>query len=176
MHIMIVGNSYSGKSMLAKRWAADAAQKGQAVVVYDPIRSENWPDSATKYYDASLFLDYLETAESTHVFIDEAKTLWDFDRARADKVVYQKRHQGMLVFLIAQRAMMVPPNGRNQCSRVIAFRQQKKDSEILAEEYTAEMDKARFLDKTHFIITDGYTTKFCSLDFTTGLPPIVRTA
>lgn len=110
------------------------------------------------------------------MFIDEAKTLWDFDSDRADKLVYAGRHRGLLLFLIAQRTRMVPPNSRNQCSRVFAFRQQLADAQTLADEYHQAMLATCELPPVHFIGTNGFMAWEGSLDFAQGEPPQIKSS
>lgn len=174
MHNLIVGASYSGKSNLAKRFAENAKLSGANVVVYDPLLSSGWPDGAKKFSTPGAFLDHIDTAESAHVFIDEAKTLWNHDVKRSDAVLYQKRHQGLLVYVIGQRAEgMIPPNARNQCSKVFAFRQSKKDAETLAHEYGDILLGCTTLNKNMFIFADGFSGGQAALDYKTGTPPTI---
>lgn len=171
MHNLIVGNSTTGKSNLAKHFARKANQQGESVIVYDPLSSTGWPENAIKFISAKKFLDYVETANSAHVFVDEAKSLWDFDVKRADALLYRRRHQGLLIYLIAQRTRMVPPNARNQCSKVYAFRQQQDDAETLASEYSAELYNCNNLAKGEFIASNGFNGKKYTLDYSL-YPPL----
>lgn len=173
MHRLIVGNSTTGKSNLAKRFAHDAHARGQNVIVYDPLASRDWPDSATKFQSPEQFLSHVEKAQSAHVFVDEAKTLWDTDHKRADALLYRRRHQGLLVYVIAQRTRMVPPNARNQCSVIYAFRQQKIDADILRDEYHESLTDAMRLKAGHFIASDGFTFSRMALDYARGMPPSI---
>lgn len=175
MHNLIVGSSGSGKSNLAKRFAENAVISGAAVIVFDPLRSSGWPESAQKFTTAEAFLDHIEIAQSAHVFIDEAKILWNADPKRADMVLYQKRHQGLLVYVIGQRAEgMIPPNARNQCSKVFAFRQSKKDADTLAQEYGDLLSSITTLKKNDFVYSDGFSGGKAALDYSNGLPPQIK--
>lgn len=168
MHNLIVGNSTSGKSELAKAIARTESAKGHDVIVYDPLKSKGWPENAIKFSDPKMFLLKMEHAESAFVFVDEAKTLFEYDESEANKLLYKRRHQGLMVFLIAQRTRMVPPNARNQCSRVFVFRQQKDDSKTLGEEYTAILHEAKDIPKLEFIASDGFDHVKGRLDFSSG--------
>ena len=170
MHVLIVGISYSGKSNFAKRLAAQQ----KSVIVFDPLKSTGWPSHAQKFSDPNHFLKFIATAQNAHVFVDESKLLWDADPKEADRLLYNRRHQGLLIYLIAQRTNMIPPNGRNMCSRVFAFKQQKFDADILAQEKTPEFKQLPQIEKNHFIGSDGFKTQFYYLDYTNGLPPEIR--
>lgn len=175
MHVLIVGSSGSGKTNLAKRFAADAISRGDAVLVYDPIMSGDWPSEASKYTTPRRFFAAIEHTESAHVFIDEAKTLWNHDTKKADALLYQKRHKGLLFYVIGQRAEgMIPPNARNQCSRVFAFKQSHKDSETLALEYGAALRDCVSLAPGAFVFSDGFKDGRGALDYTGGVPPTIN--
>lgn len=173
MHIMTVGNSGTGKSNLNKRLAADCLKRQENVIVYDPLKSEGWPDGVLKFAAPELFLAHVKKAESAHVFVDEAKTLWDYDYKQADRLLYNRRHQGLLIYLIAQRTRMVPPNARNQCSSIFAFRQQKDDADILSAEYTGDLDHCRSLEPGCFLYSNGFMVIAGSLDYQAYPPKII---
>lgn len=141
------------------------------LIVYDPIKSGGWPSGARKFASPERFLKHVETAMNAFVFIDEAKTLWDYDSTRANRLVYHRRHQGLLLFIMAQRAQMVPPHARNQCSKVFAFAQQYKDAKILEEEYGSKMFNCLNFDDGEFVCRLGNKKfEFFKLNFST-MPP-----
>lgn len=166
MHTLIVGINKSGKSKLAMSFAA--RKDGEHIVVFDPTRSDGWPTGSMKFSDPEAFLDYIEEAESKYVFIDEAKTLWDFDKDRAEALVYRGRHRGLYLFLIAQRTRMISPNGRNMCTRIFAFKQQKADAKVLADEYGEIMLTVQHVEPLQFVFTDGHKYQTGYLDFDDG--------
>lgn len=174
MHVLIIGQSTSGKSNLAKRFATDQYNEGNSIIIYDPLKSSGWPsgENVAKFADPEKFLTYLETAQESFVYIDEAKTLWDYDIKRANKVVYTRRHQGLLIFLIAQRAKMVQPNARDQCSRVFAFKQSIDDAKELAAEFDNGVIKCASVKKGEFVLATPFASKLCKLDYL-SYPPIV---
>jgi hypothetical protein len=173
MHILTVGNSYTGKTNLNKRLAMDALARNQNVIVFDPLKGSGWPGGSVKFSSPELFLQHVSRAESSHVFVDEAKILWDHDYKRADRLLYNRRHQGLLVYLIAQRTRMVPPNARNQCSKVFAFRQQKTDADILADEYHELMAKCRAFEPGQFVYSDGFHCASGRLIYSGDGPPSI---
>lgn len=173
MHNAIVGASYSGKSWLAKRMAADALKRGENVSVFDPLKTQ-WPRGAKCFGTVEGFLMHIETLQSAHVFVDECKVLFNEAPKEGEKLLYQKRHQGLMVYLIGQRAeSMMPPNARNQCSKLFAFKQSVKDAKFLAEEYSQEMLlQLPKMKKCEFLVTDAYQIGRFKLDFPVkGEPP-----
>ena len=175
MHTLIVGASYSGKSWLAKRLAKTAADAAHKILVFDPLKSGGWPAKAEKHAGAAGFIKAYWAAESCYVFIDEAKVLFDKQKLEAERMAYQGRHNGHLNFFIGQRAMsMIPPNARNQCGKVFAFKQSEDDAATLAKEYDKSLLGCTSLKKCHFIASDGFSAAKGYLDFV-ETPPLVKT-
>ena len=166
MHIIIVGATFSGKSKLAKMIAKQKAQAGHKVMVFDPLKTSGWPESAKLYAKPSAFVAAYWEAENVYVFIDEAKVLFDKEPHEAERIAYQGRHGGRLNFFIGQRAMsMIPPNARNQCPRVYAFKQSVTDSDTLAKEYDERLNECPKLGKLEFLMSDGFSAAKGKLKF-----------
>lgn len=172
MHVLIVGISSSGKTLLAKSIAKSLIGKGQ-VIVFDPLKSGGWPDGAKCYSTLEAFKVVVSRETNAYIFIDESKVVFDEDTKLAQKWLYQNRHKGQLIFLIAQRAKMVPPNARNQCSKVYAFKQSLEDAKELVGDYGAEMINTAKLPKCNFIFSDGFNTQNGELDFSQN-PPLIK--
>lgn len=167
MHVAIVGISGSGKTLLAKHIARGLIKKNP-VIVFDPLKSGGWPVGAKLYSTLEAFKVVMKNTVSAYIFIDESKVIFDEDTKLAQKWLYQNRHKGQLIFLIAQRAKMIPPNARNQCSKLYAFRQVKEDSIELAGDFGEEMRELPKLEKGKFIFSDGFDTKRGELDFSSS--------
>ena len=159
---------------MAKSFAHREAAAGNKIIVFDPLRSVGWPAGAIKYSVPERFMDDLADFQNAYVYIDEAKVLWDANKKCADKILYQYRHKGMLITLIAQRTRMVPPNGRNQCDKIYAFRQQSDDAKILADEYHPSMIEATSLPKITFLATNGFDHGKYVLDFKDKIPGVKK--
>lgn len=168
MHNLLVGITNSGKSNLAKRFAKDSPHE---VIVFDPMCSTGWPDNIIKFSDPKKFFDYINQVKSALIFCDEARVFWEKGfQSEADALLTRSRHDGQLIFLIAQRAKMIPPNARAMCSRVYAFRQNVDDSIALAQEYHPLLRKCTELGKGEFIASDGYHAEHLKLNYN-ELPP-----
>lgn len=159
MHILVVGNSGSGKSILAKALATEGEARGQRIIVFDPTLSHGWPSCAIKYADPEAFLEDAPRFRSAYVFIDESADVWAWDEDAANALIYRGRHRGLLFVLIAQRSRMVRPNARNQCRRVYAFRQQLDDAKTLANEYHERLIECAGLPELQGLVTDGFTVE-----------------
>lgn len=171
MHNLIVGVTQSGKTNLCKAIARSLG--GLSIVVFDPLKSRGWPEHAEKFHTPAAFLLRVETLTSAHVFIDEGKTLWDTDPKRADTLLYRRRHQGLSVFLMAQRAKMIPPNARSQCAKVFAFKQQIEDAKTLADEYGAALRLVTNHQQGEFTVSDGFSHQTGELDYSGGAIPTI---
>jgi len=175
MHTLIVGASFSGKSNLAKSIAKGLADSGQNIVVFDPLKSSGWPKGAKLYSKPEVFISEIWAHKNCHVFVDESRVLFEAERNEAERLAYLGRHGGRLVYFIGQRASsMIPPNARNQCGKVFAFKQSLKDSQMLAEEYSEIFLKCPRLQKGEFLAGDGFAEFNGSLDYTGGLPPKIN--
>lgn len=172
IHNLIVGQTLSGKTWLAKHLAKEQSENGFNVIVYDPVKSTGWPmgDNVIKFADPEKFFNYIETAKSAFVYIDEARTLWDFDPRRANRILYQGRHRGLKVYLIAQRAKMVEPNARDMCATVYAFKQSYDDAKELSYNYEDEVIICAKVVEGEFIASTPFSSEKYKLDFST-LPP-----
>lgn len=175
LHTLIVGQSFSGKSNLAKNFAHKLAAQGHEIVVFDPMQSTGWPEGSKLYSKPASFVEAFWKHKNCYVFIDEARVLFEAEKNEAERMAFQGRHGGRLLFFIGQRAMsMIPPNARDQCGKVFAFKQSKKDSDTLTEEKSEIFSLCRTLKKGEFVASDGYSDFIGSLDYSEGLPPKVN--
>lgn len=171
MHNLVVGISNSGKTQLCKLVAN--SNPNLDVIVFDPLKSGGWGNKAKCFSTIEAFGKYLEMNQKAIVFIDEAKIVFDEDKKLAEKWLYQFRHKGYLIYLIAQRAKMIPPNARNQCSSVYAFKQKPEDAKLLADEYGDEFAELPKLKPLEFIYSNGFETTKAAIQFN-GNKPILK--
>ena len=105
------------------------------------------------------------TLRSVAVFLVILAVLaWSWDASRPSEI---NRVSGIFDALGAMADLgtrMVPPNGRNQCSKIFAFRQQSDDADTLAQEYHEDFAECRYLPIGHFIASDGYNSMYGYLD------------
>ena len=73
MHSLIVGITNSGKSNLCKRFAVT----DKPIIIFDPLQSTGWPESAVKFSDPKKFFDYVAQVQSSLIFCDEARKFWE---------------------------------------------------------------------------------------------------
>lgn len=167
MHNLIVGMPQSGKSALAKWMANNNTKAGHKVVVFDPIKDSGWPKSAYVYHTPALFLREIWVHKNCYVYMDECKMLFDEDKREAEKLAYMGRHGGRSLSFIGTRAWgMIPPNARNMCSKVFAFKQQFQDAKILADNYNYKFMETQKLGKLNFLAGNAFEIYKGQLSFT----------
>lgn len=133
-HVLIMGQTESGKTTLAKKLAHHYKQQGIAVIVLDPIADPEWPaDFRTS--DPDEFLDFYWQARGCAAFIDEAgETVGRFDTAM-QKTATRGRHWGHRNHYISQRGTMINRTVRDQCSTVFLFSTALEDCKIHARDW-----------------------------------------
>jgi len=129
-HLLIVGITGTGKTILAKRLTQYSAVPA---LIYDPFVSEGW--KAQKVTDnIDEFAELVHRSQHCLVIIDEAPEALGRS-SEFQSLATLTRHYGHTVILIAQRAMQLTPTVRSQCGRIAAFKQSSYDARILATEY-----------------------------------------
>ena len=114
------------------------------------------PSSLSPSGLAEEFADLLPvvaTAQDGTVFVVEEVGLVRRHGAEALEVLAcQSRHWGVPLVLVAQRAAQVPPTARDQCSRVVSFRQiRPEDVQALAERIGPRADAIAKLPRGEFV-------------------------
>ena len=132
------------------------------VIVLDPLRDPGWKaDFITS--DPATFLDIFWKSRCCAAFIDEAgETVGRFDDAMHTTAT-RGRHLGHNVHFIAQRAQMISPNVRSNCTKLALFSVSRTDAKLLAQEWNRpEFENAPELKRGEFF----YTNRFgdCSLN------------
>lgn len=155
-HSLILGQTESGKSTLAKKLAAILKSKGEPVLVLDPLNDPEWA-ADFKTTNPDQFLQVFWKSRECHVFIDEAGDMVGrFDETMRETAT-SGRHWGHSCYFISQRGAMVSTTVRAQCRHVFLFASSFDDCKILAKEFNApELVKAvdfpagRYFHKARF--------------------------
>ena len=143
-HSIIIGQTLSGKTTLAKRLAAWYLANGIGVVVLDPMNDPGWnPDGAENFIlftNAEEFLDFVKDPDrclQAAIFVDESGMILDKYAEKFNWLTCQGRHHGHVVHLLAQRAEMISKTLRSQCSTVFAFNINPDDAKAYARDFNA---------------------------------------
>lgn len=136
-HTLILGITESGKTTLAVKLAQNYKKRGINVLVLEPFKSQKWnADFITD--NANEFLDVVFTNKSCAIFIDESGDMIGRYNEAMNKLATVSRHYGHNSHFICQRATMINPTIRSQCSNIFLFKQSLDDAKILSKEYVCD--------------------------------------
>ena len=135
-HVMILGQTLSGKSILAKRLAASYKAKGIKVIVHDPIGDPEWnADFQTANFDE--FFNVYNNSRQCAVFYDEAgETCRDYSKEMT-RTATRGRHRGHRNHYISQRATLILKTMRDQCTGLFLFNTSLEDCKVHSNEWNA---------------------------------------
>lgn len=137
-HVLIFGQTESGKTTLAKELARMYKARGVGVLVLDPMCDPQWQaDYQTD--DPDEFLQMVWSSERCAIFIDEAgQAVGRYDLSMIDTAT-KGRHYGHNCHYISQRGAMIAVTVRDQCSQLFLFTTSKNDSKIHANEWNSDV-------------------------------------
>lgn len=166
MHTLICGVTMSGKTTLAHKLARFLSEKGQRIIVYDPVGTKtaagHWPASAIVFDNEDEFFDYLvrDDVNHAHVFIDESGDLFNLSRRENLWLPTRGRHFGFSLYFICQRPKMIAPSVRNQCGYAYVFRLMQDDMRMIGGDYGFnDLDKIS-LDTGDFLALRSGTSQY----------------
>ena len=155
MHNLIIGQTVSGKTTLAKRICSNLKNQGHGCLVLDPFLDDWNCHHKTKNVDE--FITLAKNSRNCFLFIDEsAENLGHYDEHNL-WLATRSRHWGHSAFFISQRLQLISVTARTQCSKLYLFNCSLSDSKILSDEYndkillTAnELGKGEYIYKNRF--------------------------
>lgn len=142
MHCIILGIGGMGKSTVAFKLAQQHVDRGEGVLILDPNNDPGWPAGANvrKLTGDGAPLRFLALAKRSircALFIDEAGESIGRGKHAAELkwLTTRCRHWGHRSYIIGQRAQLVEPTVRSQCTTGYVFRQSVMDAKILANDF-----------------------------------------
>ena len=148
MHKLILGQSFTGKSALAKQLGTALRAQGQVVIAYNPTREAGYTardafecqaaqfeSSDPEKFVAEINRLHREGHNKIFLIIDEAHEFFTRKDCAYSWIGTRGRHYGLTVIAITQRAANINVTFRSQCSTIYAFRANKSDMEFLREEF-----------------------------------------
>ena len=133
-HSLILGQTESGKTALAKQLAAQYSRAGINVIVLDPINDPSW-NADFQTTDPEQFFEVYWKNQQCAAFFDESGELCKEYPAEMKKTATRGRHWGHSNLYIAQRAVLIPPTIRDQCNRMFLFASSLEDCKIHSAEW-----------------------------------------
>lgn len=145
MHNIVLGVGGMGKSTLAFALAQQHVDRGEGVLILDPNNDQGWPTGplVRKLTGDGAPLRFLALAKKSQrcaLFVDEAGESIGRGKHAADLkwLTTRCRHWGHRTYIIGQRAQLVEPTVRSQCTTGYIFRQSVMDSKLLAQDFADE--------------------------------------
>lgn len=142
LHWLVVGVTGCGKSRLMREHIVPSwARRGYAVLVLDPV-GQDWIACGASWQtkDSLRFLAAAMASERCVLVIDECLRSMrgtDANGAQLEQrmawLATEARNSGHRSYFLGQRAMMMPPNVRDNCEGVLAFKQSPANATWLAE-------------------------------------------
>lgn len=138
-HAIIIGQTESGKSTLAKQLAGWYRRHGIGVLVLDPMKDPGWQaDWMTDNPD-----EFLRTVRDPDqclqcaLFIDESgESINKFDK-EFNWITCRSRHHGHVAHLISQRAQDINASTRAQATTLYIFNVNADDAKQYARDFNA---------------------------------------
>lgn len=137
-HVLILGQTLSGKSVLSKRLAATLKRNGIGVLVLDPVGDPEW-QADFRTADPEEFFRVYNSSRQCAAFFDEAGEVCESHRHEITKTATRGRHRGHRNFYIAQRGTLVLRTIRDQCSELFLFNSGLEDCKIHAAEWNEQV-------------------------------------
>lgn len=134
-HNLIIGQTQSGKSTLAKELVNSICDKTKRrLIVLDPFTSKDWnADFLTD--NKQDFLNVVKNNKNCELVIDECgQTIGRYAKEMM-MLATSSRHYGHRSTFITQRANQLDLNMRDQCSKLYIFSISKNDAKSLAEQF-----------------------------------------
>jgi energy-coupling factor transporter ATP-binding protein EcfA2 len=149
-HSLILGQTESGKTTLAKRLSKILHESGEPVIVLDPLNDPGW-FAGYKTSDPEQFLQAFWKSRGCHAFIDEAGDMVGRFDDTMRKTATRGRHWGHSCYYLSQRGAMVDTTVRAQCRHLFLFTSSIDDCKILAKEFNKpELLQAVDLPQGHY--------------------------
>jgi len=151
-HVLILGQTLSGKSTLAKRLASEYKKAGLGVIVLDPVGDPEWLADFKTADPVEFFRVYNESRQCA-VFVDESGEICEDYRHEITKTATRGRHRGHRNHYIAQRGTLILRTIRDQCSTIFLFNSGLEDCKVHAAEWNAPQlrDQGPFLKTGHYL-------------------------
>ena len=133
-HVLIIGQTESGKTTFARSLVPAYKKAGINVIVYDPLLDPRWNADYISN-DLSEFLRTYWNSRQCAVYFDESGEACEQERHEMTKTATRGRHWGHRNHYIAQRSVLIPRTIRDQCTTLVLFNSGLEDCKIHAAEW-----------------------------------------
>lgn len=164
-HKLIVGQTLSGKSTLARAMVKDAISRGIQPCIYDPTMNPDW---GTEFVtcEPDIFFAWLRDFHAAGykcvAVIDEAETILSQSDRRNWWLFTRGRHFAIECIAITLRPTLIAPTVRGNCAELFCFYINRNDAAILASDFGAPaVEKAYELIQGEFFRAAWKDKKKC---------------
>ncbi len=147
-HWLIVGQTKSGKSLLAKRLSVLYREMGITSVVLDPQRSTDWAEGTVQFHKSPEFFAYImdpRKCQQCAIFTDDMGLSVDKYNQHFQNITTVSRHHGHTAHLLCQRAVQIDVTTRDQCENLALFNVSKVDAKEHAQGFNDDALRAAYL-------------------------------
>lgn len=149
-HSLILGQTESGKTTLARELSRILHESGEPVIVLDPLNDPRW-HGQFRTADVEQFLRVFWASRGCYAFIDESgDVVGQYDDTMRETAT-RGRHWGHSCFYISQRGATLNTTVRAQCRHLFLFTSAVDDCKVLAREFNQpELLTANNLPQGHY--------------------------
>lgn len=157
-HVLIVGQTESGKTTLAKRMIPAYRRVGIASLVLDPHNDDWGADFQTT--DPDHFLEVARRSMSCACFVDESGQSVGRYNTEMQWLATAARHWGHKSHFLTQRPAQIAVTVRDQCSHLYCFCISSDDGKLLANEFpkAPRLREANTFERLHYLYVGRFTT------------------
>ncbi len=136
MHTLILGQTTTGKTTLAKIIAEQSDKSGRGPLVLDPLMSD-WGKGAIVSHSSDELLESAKKTTNRVIVVDEALLALDKFDTGLNWLATTSRHLGHSAIFIGHRYKDVAPGLRSQVSQFFIFRSERDDAKELDNKFDA---------------------------------------
>ena len=158
MHMLISGQTESGKSSFARRLITDVFNPAnRPVLVLDDVAGREYWGADWVTDDPVLFLKTVRDNLNCAAIVDEGGSTIGRYNTEMEQLATKMRHLGHNCVFISQRPVLLPKTIRTQCGAAVVFNSCAADCKALAEDFNApelmqgtELEQGEYLYKVRF--------------------------
>lgn len=137
-HTLVVGASKCGKTTLCRKIMANLISRGKKVALCDSLGAEFnrlWPPHV--FVPPEKLVDFVNAERDYFIFLDECSD-YIGHKPETQNIIKKAANFGHYCYPIVQRAHMLHPSSRGNCTGIICFRQCRDDARIIQNNFVRD--------------------------------------